>query len=233
MRASRVRYLLLLAAIGLSACQTPPVTTGAEETPAQVGSDDATAAQCECPVVEQPLPSCPPAPAPRPATTAPCPSPTASSPASGLTQGLLLVGRVEYVMIKREGSSSEPMKLKARIDTGAGLSSMHAHQLVEFERDGAPWVRFGVLKAKSGTPVFFERPVREYVAIKQDVGEPQRRPVVRMSLRLGDLEESVEVTLSDRSEYVYPVLLGRNFLRDRAIVDVRRKFIADNGYYQD
>ena len=70
-----------------------------------------------------------------------------------------------------------------------------------------------------------ERPIKRLVEIKQLAGESQRRPIVIMSLRLGSIEEQVEMTLSDRTDFVYPILIGRNFLRDRAIVDVSRKYV--------
>lgn len=236
MNVSGIRHLLLLSLIALTACQTAPVSPGDAGPAAEATALNQTPPDsCNCPPVEVVSAECPVQPAPPPPTSQPCQPPAAAKktrPARG-TQSLLIVGRVEYVLIKREGSANEPLKLKARVDTGSGLSSMHAHQLVEFERDGAPWVRFGVLRPDNNKPVFFERPVKEYASIKQATGDLQRRPVVRVSLTLGDIEESVEVSLTDRSDNVYPVLLGRNFLRDRAMVDVRRKFIADDGFYQD
>lgn len=231
MKTVGVRGLGLLCAVLLSACQTLPVTNS-EETAAAVEPAATTDASCECPTPEAVALVCPSEPEPAPVTSQPCQPPRAAPAAVKATQGLLIIGRVEYALIKREGSANAPLKLKARIDTGAGMTSMHAHELVEFERDGDPWVRFGLLKPKTEKPVFFERPVKDYANIKQLAGEPQRRPIVRMTLTIGDIEESVEVTLTDRSDYVYQVLIGRNLLRDRAMVDVRRKFIADDGFYQ-
>lgn len=230
MKVSGVRLLLALGIVALSACQLPPQPGD----PAAAVESAQPATGCECPVVDSSPVQCPEAPQPQPVPVAPQPcKPTVVQPMSAAKagQGLLVVGRVEYVLVRREGSANPPMKLKARIDTGAGITSLHAHELVEFERDGEPWVRFGLLKPRTDKPVFFERPVREYANIKQQDSSTERRPVVRMSLTIGDVEESVDVTLTDRSDYVYQVLVGRNLLRDRAIVDVRRKFIADDGYY--
>lgn len=131
----------------------------------------------------------------------------------------LLIGRVENVYLP------DKLKFKARIDTGAGLSSIHALDVTEFERDGKGWVRFAVPK-RGGEKIYFEQPVKRYINIKQLSGEPQRRPIVIMSIVLGSLEEQIEVTLSDRTGYLYEVLIGRNFLRDRAVVDVSKKFTA-------
>jgi hypothetical protein len=137
-----------------------------------------------------------------------------------------VVGRIEYTYLVVDGASDATVRLKSRIDTGAGLTSMHAHDIVTFERDGKTWVRFALSEDASDDGTFFERPLDRYIEIKQLDGETQKRPVVSMALRVGAIEEYLEVNLTDRSNYNYPVLIGRNFLRDRALVDVSRKFIA-------
>lgn len=224
MNSAWLRTVLLLSVLSVTACQQAPTRESAMTGPPVVATP-----RCECPEPRTESLSCPP-PQPEPVAPQPCPNPVATRKSLRTGSGLLVIGRVEYVLIKRNGMREAPLKLKARIDTGAGLTAMQAYDKVEFERDGAPWVRFGLMPPKSDKPLFFERPVKRYVNIKQFGGALQRRPVVRMSVSLGDIEENVEVTLVDRSDYVYQVLVGRNFLRDRAIVDVRRKFIADDGF---
>lgn len=149
----------------------------------------------------------------------PAPAITAARP-SHLGDELLVIGRVENVWLL-----PDKIKFKARIDTGAGLSSMHAIDLVEFERDGKRWVRFSV-PASATKMIQYEQPVKRYVSIKQHTGTPQRRPIVTMSILLGSVEERVDFTLTNRKDYLYRILIGRNFLRDTAIVDVSRKFIT-------
>ena len=220
---------LLLCLSCFSACQQLPVSEPVEETPAAADVVEPTSpvppVECQCPVAEVAT-----TPLPPPVASKPCPSPpkpvTAKRGSSG--HGLQIIGRVENVFLKLDNARNKSLKVKSRIDTGAGISSMHGHHMVEFERDGKPWVRFAILEAKTDNPVFFERKVVRFVEIKQLDGQPQRRPVVRMSLTLGNIEENLEITLTDRTGYVYQVLVGRNFLRDRAVVDVSRKFIADD-----
>lgn len=137
----------------------------------------------------------------------------------GHHQEKLVIGRVEYVQL----NPSEKI-LKARIDTGAGISSLNAIDLVQFQRDGKNWVRFNIIDPETKQPLAFEKKVKRYVTIKQLSGEDQRRPIIVMGLVLGSINEQVELTLADRSDYVYQLLIGRNFLRDRAIVDVSHKY---------
>ena len=68
--------------------------------------------------------------------------------------------------------------------------------------------------------IFFERPIIRKTKVKQLDSELQQRPTVVMSVVLGAIEEQVEFTLVDRSGYLYQALIGRNFLRDRVVVDV-------------
>lgn len=172
----------------------------------------------EQPVVQAPL-SCPepaacvcPEPEPLPA---PVPLPCRVTP-----QTLQVFGGVEWVLV-----GGEAVKAKARIDTGAKSSSVGAREVTEFERDGKTWVRFTFdPERKGGQPVEMALPVERRVRIKGQQGE--RRFVVKMPLVVGDIREIVEVSLSDRRDFDYPVLVGRNFLTDNAVVDVSRKFIG-------
>jgi len=134
---------------------------------------------------------------------------------------LPVLGSVEWVLV-----AADDVTVKARIDTGAKTSSMHAEKLQEFERDGRPWLRFGVDPGRDGKSVTLERPIERRVRIKRNDGSSQRRYVVKMVLAIGDIREKVEVSLNDRSDFEYPVLIGRNFLTDNALVDVSRKMLA-------
>jgi hypothetical protein len=95
---------------------------------------------------------------------------------------------------------------------------MHAEDLVEFERDGNKWVRFGVSVEEETVTV--ERPLKRFVRARND-----RRPIVDLRVQLGDVRETVEFVLADLSDQDHPVALGRNFLTDVALVDVGREHV--------
>ena len=131
----------------------------------------------------------------------------------------ILVGELERIWVDPPG-----MAIVARIDTGAQSSSLTAENLVEFERDGDNWVRFDVVVKEQSTTL--EREVVRYVRVYQQADpEGSRRPVVSMRLRLGNIQDSFEFTLADRSHLDYQSILGRNFLTDIALVDVGRQFV--------
>jgi len=134
------------------------------------------------------------------------------------TQGKAILGRVEYVWLK-----GFPEFMKARIDTGAKSSSLHARNIQPFERNGDRWVKFVV--DSEGEAMTLEAPLVRYVRIRQaSVEGLDRRPVIQLSINLGELQEDTEFTLTDRADMIYPVLLGRSFLQDIAVVDVGKKF---------
>ena len=109
----------------------------------------------------------------------------------------------------------------ARVDTGAATSSVDAREVKEFERDGKSWVSFYIEHPDSGERSHFECPVKRRVRIKRALHD-ERRFSVELRVRIGKETVTGEFTLSDRDEFEYPVLLGRNILSGLAVVDVSR-----------
>lgn len=109
--------------------------------------------------------------------------------------------------------------MKAKLDTGALNSSLHALDIQRFTRDGERYVRFVVTDPDSGETRELEKPLVRNVRIVRHSGEYQRRPVVKMDICLGPYHREVEVNLIDRSELIYPLLLGRTALEGAALVD--------------
>ena len=117
-------------------------------------------------------------------------------------------------------------EFRHRADTGAETTSIDASDIVEFERDGKKWVQFTVTDRSTDVISEIKAPVVRNVRIKQHGVDNVRRQVVELELRMGSLRERVEVTLADREKFDYPILIGRNFLRGRAVVDVSRKYLT-------
>ena len=134
----------------------------------------------------------------------------------------LVIGEIEMVSVT--GLKEEPVP--ARIDSGAETSSLNAISHTIFERDGERWVSF-VVPMENGEEVTLERPLVRTVLIKQKNNkESIRRPVVMMKVRIADIDRIIEMTLADRAGFEYPVLIGRNFLKDMAIVDVSHAYLT-------
>jgi hypothetical protein len=133
-----------------------------------------------------------------------------------------LLGEVESVFVDEVKA-----KFATRIDTGAESSSLDARNIVLFEREGEQWVRYDVLTNGIDQPVnTFESKVERFVRIKQDADTgDDRRPVIHAHLKIGKYAAETDLNLTDRSHLDYPLLLGRKFMKDIAIVDVGQIYI--------
>lgn len=116
------------------------------------------------------------------------------------------------------------VRMTAKLDTGANTSSLHAERIERFTRDGRKWVRFTVVKSEDKKFVV-ERPVVRTANIKQHGKGSAQREVVTMVLCKNGREYDTEFTLVDRSNFSYPVLLGRSFLKQAALVDASETFL--------
>ncbi|NOI67073.1 ATP-dependent zinc protease [Vibrio sp. 99-8-1] len=134
--------------------------------------------------------------------------------------GKLILGEQEWVFIPGLDKS-----FKARVDTGATTSSISAVDIVRFERDGKDWVKFKIEHDNISSNEI-SLPILRWAKVKQSGSEEiQKRPVVTAWIEIGDLKDKADFTLSDRNHLEFPVLLGRSFFRDVALVDIGRKFV--------
>lgn len=136
-----------------------------------------------------------------------------------IIDGKILVGEAEYASVQPGN-----LRLDARIDSGATTTSLHATNIRLFERDGQPWVHFTTTNGR-GSAITLELPTVRHVRIKGEGGDYERRPVVLIEVQIGHSRQKIEASLTDRANYTYPLLIGRNFLRDNAIIDISRKYV--------
>ena len=202
-------FSILLSLLLLSGCATTPGTESPTEPPSSCPEPVSCAA---CPV-----PECP---APQVVEKVKIVEVPAELPPMATTAGAMhlpIVGEVEWIQVEPAG-----LRLEARIDTGADTTSIHAENIQLLEKEGRRYVRFDLEDPETGERMPQELRLRRQVLIKQHEGEPERRYVVRMWLTLGEMRHRVDVNLSDRDVFEFPLLVGRNFLLDAAIVDVSR-----------
>lgn len=131
-----------------------------------------------------------------------------------------VLGALEHIFLDPPG-----LEFSARIDSGARTSSVNALNIVEFERDGKPFVKFDMTHPQTGELIEITRRLRRHVKIKERGDrDAQRRPVVRMRVAIANISEQIDFTLENRSKFRHQVLIGRNLLNDLAIVDVSKKY---------
>lgn len=130
---------------------------------------------------------------------------------------LKIIGRLEYVDFPQLGIT----ELEAKVDTGAYTSSLHCSE-IEVNDDT---VRFIVLD--DAHPSFegkwFKLPIEKFTMVKSSNGQTEERVVVKTVIKLLDEEFDIFLTLTNRKDMKYPVLLGRKFLQKKYLVNVNIK----------
>ena len=118
-------------------------------------------------------------------------------------------------------------QIKAKVDTGARTSCLHAYFVEPFERDGQAWVRFGIHPLQGDTieEIQCEARVKDQRTVRDSGGHAELRYVIETSVTLGDRCHSVEVTLTDRDTMKFRVLLGRTAIRGHYLVDSGRSYV--------
>jgi len=131
--------------------------------------------------------------------------------------------------------SSLDLHLPAKLDTGAETASLSATSIELFKRDGQRWVRFRLTDNIDEHGQLIEKPLARMGYIKRRAddrtpGDAQlytSRPVIEMDVCVGSTRQTIEMNLTDRSAFEYPVLIGATALRSmNAAVDPARRFSA-------
>ena len=136
----------------------------------------------------------------------------------------VIAGWVEKVRIENQAYD-----IKAKLDTGAKTSSIYAIDIEPFKKNGQRWAKFTlVLQDNLGKEyrLQLEKPRSRKANIKKHDGNHYQRYVVDLDLCFNGRKFVTEFTLADRSEYIYGVLLGREFLSQAAIIDPHNTFLT-------
>ena len=143
--------------------------------------------------------------------------------ASGSPQKII-VGSEEWCALPDLGIPA----IKVRVDSGAKTSSLHAFNIRPFSRSGQPWVSFEVhpLQGNRRTIVRCEAEVIDKRVVKSSSGLGEKRYVVKTTLRHKDQQWSIELTLTNRDSMGFRMLLGREAMNGRMLVDPASAFMA-------
>lgn len=133
-----------------------------------------------------------------------------------------IIGWREWVALPDLGISH----VKAKVDTGARSSCLHAFKVTQFTRDGKAFVRFKVHPAQRNTTktIDAEAEVYEVRSIRSSNGQVTLRPVILTTVKLLGQSWPVELTLANRDEMGFRMLLGRECFRGRFCVDAGKSY---------
>ncbi len=117
-------------------------------------------------------------------------------------------------------------RIKAKLDTGARTSAIHAFDVESFERDGQRWVRFSIhpLQKDDSTAIVCEEPVADIRTVSNPGRRRERRYIIRTDLSLGGETWPIDLSLTDRDEMGFRLLIGRTAMHGRLLVDPERSF---------
>lgn len=112
------------------------------------------------------------------------------------------------------------MAIKAKIDTGARTSAIHAFSVEPFEKDGEAWVRFGMHPNQHmlETEVWCEAKILDQRNVSDSGGHTEQRYVIKTDVRLGQTTWSIEATLTNRDSMLFRMLLGRTAMDSANII---------------
>lgn len=116
--------------------------------------------------------------------------------------------------------------LKAKIDTGARTSALHTFDLEHFEKDGRPFVRFGIhpMRRRRSLVIRCEAEVIDKRIVSDSGGHRESRYVIESPVRIGDETWPIELTLTNRDTMLFPLLIGRTAMAHRLIVDPDKSY---------
>lgn len=129
----------------------------------------------------------------------------------------IIIGRKDIANFPELGLEN----IAVKIDTGAYTSSIHCHQIEEIEHEGQPAIRFQLLDPSHemyNEKVFVFHNFK-LKTIKSSIGQSELRYIIKTKISMFGKRFPIELSLSERGDMRYPVLLGRKLLRKRFLVD--------------
>lgn len=141
-----------------------------------------------------------------------------SLPGMVSAQQAQVIGWIESVNIE-----DAQLNIQAKIDTGADTTSIDAVIEEIFQVEDEDWIRFSITNKQNKT-VTLDRKIIRYVEIKRRLVPPVKRPVVELGICLGQTYHKVNVNLANRAKFNYKMLIGRDYLEGRYLVDSASKY---------
>lgn len=138
--------------------------------------------------------------------------------------GKSVIGWREWVRMPELGAPP----IKAKIDTGARTSALHAYRIRPFEKNGVAHVEFFIhpVQRRKKPEIRCEAPVKEQRRVTSSTGHSEMRYVIETTAEIGVEKLMIEVTLTNRDQLGFRMLIGREAVRDKFVIDPGRSYCA-------
>lgn len=135
----------------------------------------------------------------------------------------MVVGNLELCSLPQIGVHD----IEVRVDTGAKTSSLHVDNVKKFTRKGKPWIKFDIHPDAYNVEeiIACEAPLHDVRNIKSSNGVSEERYVIKTDMKLGEQSWLIEITLTNRSDMKYLMLLGRQGMGEHLLVDPSQTFM--------
>lgn len=144
-----------------------------------------------------------------------------ATPPTKLKRPRVELGWAELVDIEAMGLFG----VRAKIDTGARTSALHATEITAITRDGEDWVRFLSETGPDAEHIWCEAPLIEQRCVTSSNGVDEMRYIIDTSIKLAGISYRVQLSLTDRTPMAFPMLIGRTALKRHFLVNVARKYV--------
>ncbi|GAA6766696.1 30S ribosomal protein S6--L-glutamate ligase [Flavobacterium sp. CGRL1] len=140
-----------------------------------------------------------------------------------MLQNKVILGSEEWCSFPELGIPT----IKARVDSGAKTSAMHAINIAPFIKNDANWVKFDINPIQNNikTIIHCEAPLVDKRIVKSSSGYREHRYVIQTHLKIGDAKWPIEMTLTNRDSMGFRMLLGREAMSGRVLVDPEQKYL--------
>ena len=145
-----------------------------------------------------------------------------------MSENLITVGWREWVYLP----DLHLDKIKAKVDTGARTSCLHAFKIEPYTEDGIEKVHFYMHPIQDNTDVVTEcdAVVLDKRNVTDSGGHMEERYVISTRILMGPIDSDIEMTLTDRDTMKFRMLLGRTAMKDKVVVNPAKSFLLQKNY---
>lgn len=120
-------------------------------------------------------------------------------------------------------------RVASLVDSGATTTALDARNIrMHIKRNGTRWVYYDFVHRESSQKTPMHQPVSRVARIITHKGAPSERAVVRNTIKIGSITRTVEMSLISRSNFPQQLLIGRNFLKDTALIDSGKRYLQES-----